>query len=199
MNDTIRLHLDWSGGSIVGPASTTLHFNATGLTISSVEVQSLVDQVHTALTGPPSNAWPAGVSCVVRPICEYLDSANGQIGSLVVAPTAPAGVNGFGTGSYSATSGAVASLGTAVRRNGHAVRGRAFLVPVAGSSYDGSGRITALAQSGWGGLFIGLATTDCGPLSIWSPNHKGQADGAISPVIAVRVSGKPAILRSRRQ
>jgi hypothetical protein len=143
---------------------------------------------------------PSTVKIDVSPDVEVISPTDGQLQRVN---------NGGSTGTisgsqaaapYSASTGMVITWRTAGVRNGRRVRGRTFLVPIAGAAYGNDGTIgdgdvaetlaaaNALAQP-WTGISLG----------VWSrPSAVGATDGAWHPIVSASVPDLAAVLRSRR-
>ncbi len=202
MTQLMRVKLLWTGFS-GGPGVTNLFFGTQGSSDGAWITPEQMTQVTTqvdAFCNAVNSRLPASVSLQVDKTTEVIQTATGQIFDYkTLTPFARA--NGSGTGAYSAASGAVVNWYTSGVRNGRRVRGRTFLVPLAGSALDTNG---TLADAASGGLQTAatalLAPTAAGAvLHVWSrPTTPGGSDGIAYPVISARVPDKVAILTSRR-
>jgi hypothetical protein len=142
---------------------------------------------------------PTTVTLQVDPTVEIVQSDTGQlVGFFTTATVAPA--VGTRAGSYSAASGAVISWNTNGVRNGRRIRGRTFVVPLAGSAYQADGTIAeadlATLRAIGNQLTVDGGITDFG---VWSrPSGPGATDGQFWPAVGYRVNDKVAVLTSRR-
>jgi len=85
-------------------------------------------------------------------------------------------------------------------RNGRRVRGRSFLVPLAGSAFEGNGTLSASTltslKSAADTLRTAAGTTQLGVYA--RPTTKDATDGLWAQVTANTVPDMGAVLRSRR-
>lgn len=109
-------------------------------------------------------------------------------------------VDGTATGSYSAASGAVVNWRTGGIRNGRRIRGRTFLVPLAGSAYSTTGSLLPSSQTTIATAASQLAASTGTPdLFVYArPTGPGASDGTSSVVTGSSVPTLAAVLRSRR-
>lgn len=128
-----------------------------------------------------------------------VDETTGQVTDYVmVNPDATPG-SGGAPGGYSAASGAVITWNTAGVRNGRRVRGRTFIVPIGGDSYQNDGTLTpstittlnAAAEE-----LTGATGFESGFCVFSRPSASGP--GGAYPVTGHRVPDMAAVLRSRR-
>lgn len=112
----------------------------------------------------------------------------------VHAVTAPANVVGIQTGTYSAPAGAKVDLITSSIVSGRRLKGRTFIVPLAGTSYADNGQVASGAR---GRLTTAFEMFRDDPatysLAVWSRTH-----GILADVISFSPSLRSAVLRSRR-
>lgn len=108
--------------------------------------------------------------------------------------TPPALVLGGGAGSFSSPTGMVVNWLTSLIFQGHKVRGRSFLVPLAGTAYQSDGSLaTATITAVQGAATALIAGT---PSLVVASGGNGSF--AVSPVNAMSVPDRAAVLRSRR-
>lgn len=140
---------------------------------------------------------PSGATIKVQRTYQVIDGTNGTItaeNSLVADPTV---VTGTAVASYAGPAGCAVTWETgSFNAAGHRVRGRTYLVPLAGAfDPDGSlsnvflGTVQAAATAALGGT---------GALSVWSRNAPGASDGIVRTATAATIRDKASILRSRR-
>lgn len=160
------------------------------------DAQQVADRVGGALESLESSL-PSGVRIQVQPDVEEIDEATGMVtGFQTVEP--PDAAAGAGTGGYSGPTGAVINWRTNDLRNGRRIRGRTFIVPLAGSTYqpDGTlqentrGNIQNMADALMGGDFDS-------ELVVWSRPINGSG-GVAATVVQANVPDLAAVLRSRR-
>lgn len=141
---------------------------------------------------------PGTVSLLTEGEAAVIDEVTGSVTGYEVAATEPVAGNGGGTGGYSAASGAVVTWMTAGVVNGRRVRGRTFLVPLVGNSYENDGSLTSSAVTTLNDAASELVGTgfDSG-FGVWSrPGTSGG--GTFWEVNGFRVPDMAAVLRSRR-
>jgi hypothetical protein len=107
-------------------------------------------------------------------------------------------VNGGDSGVYPAPTGACVTWRTGEVANGRLVRGRTFLVPLGGSSYQNDGSIGTEILAAIRNAANSLVSNAGGHLLVW---HRpvGGAGGSKHPVVAATVADRAAVLKSRRQ
>ena len=151
-------------------------------------VIAFVDHIRTIM--------PAAISFTVPNQLDVLEDSTGELtgieteGTEYVAP-------GTASGNFSAPSGACIVWITNAFVSGRRVRGRTFVVPLAGLLYQSDGTIepgTLAALRGWA---VDLFTA-C-DLAIWHrPTTSGGSDGAAFEVTGSSVRDRAAVLTSRR-
>lgn len=161
-----------------------------------VAAQAAADRVRAAFQAARSFI-PQGVNVNIESEAEVLDSDTGEIVGFgeVEADT----VTGLGgAGGWSAASGAVVNWRTNDYRFGRRIRGRTFLVPLAGGAYQADGTLsgdgrTAVQEFGTT-MVAGGAAPEFG---VWSRPRDG-AGGVFATVTSSNVPDMAAVLRSRR-
>jgi hypothetical protein len=141
---------------------------------------------------------PTGVTLKVQRTYQVLDSITGRLTAETNLTLDPAVTTGTAATTYNGAGGAVVNWETGLFNNaGHRVRGRTYLVPLAGC-YDTDGSLSsafitavvAAANASLGGT---------GSLGVYSrPTTKGGTDGVFRTAQASSVHDKGAVLRSRR-
>lgn len=106
--------------------------------------------------------------------------------------------SGGGSGAYAGGVGAVIQWITQGLVEGHRVRGRTFVVPLALNSYDALGTLNASVVSALESAANVLLNTAAGNHVVWSRPRPGVA-GSIHPVVDFRVSDRVSWLRSRKR
>lgn len=144
---------------------------------------------------------PPSVTLQVDSEAELIEDTNGKLVDVYGGSAPPTnGGSGSGTQGYSAPAGAVISWSTAGIRNGRRIRGRTFVVPLAGDAYENNGTLAPSAL-----MVLGLAadtlrnpsgTPDLGVYA--RPTAPGANDGEWSVVTGHRIPDMAAVLRSRR-
>lgn len=188
-----RITAQWSGFR-GAPGYSNFYFDgefvdSAGAEAAGVAIHAFFDDFRISL--------PVGLSIAIQPTADVIDEASGQILS-VVDFTPPATVSGSGTGGYSSATGAVVNWNTNDYVRGRRVRGRTFLVPLAGGAFDtngdlSTGVLTAIRDSADG--LITAALTQ--PMCVWSRPQNG-AGGSSHVVSSATVPDLGAVLRSRR-
>lgn len=129
---------------------------------------------------------------------EVVDSETGNLIDAVSAGV-PGVVTGGITGVYASPVGAVVNWRTGSVRNGRRLRGRTFIVPMAGSQFA-SGILLPAAQTTIQTAASALAdSTQTPDLFVFGrPTSSGASDGVAAVVTGAQVPSLAAILRSRR-
>jgi hypothetical protein len=198
MADIARVTINWTG-FIGAPGYTNLYFrNATPGIIDQAVVDNAVTKVDNWISGFQTRI-PTTVTCQTDPTVEVIDDTNGQLQEFMNATVGAPRV-GTGTGNYSAAAGAVCNWYTGGIRNGRRIRGRSFLVPLAGSALGPNGtlddaNLTALRTN----TTTFTAATGAARLVVWGrPSTPGGTDGVSAEVISFTIPDKTAVLTSRR-
>lgn len=201
--DILRITARWTGFS-GAPGYSNFHFTTDGgfwdggfLTPDAeVAANGAAERVISAFSGTRS-IFPSEVSIGIESEAEILDSDTGEIQGVVAIEDPPSTV-GQATGGYSAVSGAVVNWRTNDYRFGRRIRGRTFLVPLAGSTYQSDGTLTSDALDGLRGfgntIVNGSGSADFG---VWSRPRAG-AGGVFATAVGASVPDMAAVLRSRR-
>lgn len=145
-----------------------------------------------------NSLFPTDVTYLAEGEVAVLDETTGMVTDYQTVSENPQPGNGGSTGGYSAASGAVVTWNTNGVRNGRRVRGRTFLVPLGGNSYQSDGTLTSSAISTINEAAEELVGDgfDSG-FSVYSRPSTG-GDGGVYPVTGFRVPDMAAVLRSRR-
>lgn len=141
---------------------------------------------------------PSGASVKVQRTYQVLNSVTGAITSESALSADPAAVNGTGSGSYSAASGAVVNWETGLFNDaGHRIRGRTYLVPLA-AVYNTDGGLSPSAITTIGNAAT-AALGGTGGLGVFSrPHPKGAGNGTFRTATAGVIHNKASVLRTRR-
>lgn len=152
---------------------------------------------------------PSGVTLKVATDVELIESESGElvdVGTITSATTHSN--NGHVGQAYAAAAGAVINWRTASVHRGRRVRGRTFLVPLAGTEFESNGTlggnaITKLTAAANALLLVGTAPR----FGVWArPQIVENADGSRTkinngqwyPATSFNVPDMSAVLRSRR-
>lgn len=184
----------WAGGAI-GSGFTNFYFFDT-----TSSAQAAADSCRVFLAaayGSSQVNLPTGVNISFTAGVDVIDTVTGQLTGTVPV-TAPVTISGSGTGPYAAPAGACVTWLTNGVFNGHRLRGRTFLVPMAGSAYDTDGTLSTTAMNSINtaaASFIAAAPD----FVIWHrPTPGGGGGGGATVVSASRVADLAAVLTSRR-
>lgn len=188
-----RMLIQWSGGSVNGSAVTVLHFSGSDNAAPPVAaVRAAFAAAAAAFPGNVQLAFPNSGDAIQ-------DTTGNLVGVWQTAAVAP--VVGSGPVNQAAGVGACISWTTGGIVNGkrgpRKLRGRTFLVPLAGDAWESNGTL----GGGYPVILGQLATSiaGSGPLAIWHrPTTAGAADGNSYGVQTWRVRDKLAMLKSRR-
>lgn len=198
-----RVRTTWSGFN-GGPGYTNLFFRdfsdgGSGLSDITVAAATAASTRVRAFWAAISNYFPNDVRFQVDSVVDVLEDSNGILVDSLTVPPLEA-IEGQQPGAYSAAAGAVITWNTPSIRAGRRIRGRTFLVPLAGVSFDNSGGVLPAAVADITAAATTLSDTGGVPdLGVWArPSAKGASDGQWAVVTGLRVPNKSAILRSRR-
>lgn len=125
-----------------------------------------------------------------------VDSVTGGLTGSWSAPS-ETDVTGTDTAKFAAGVGTVIRWITATVLDGRILRGRTFIVPLAGDCFENNGLLTLSRQAIFQGAADTLVTAFAGALLVWHRPVDGLA-GAGIPALGAYVPRKPAVLRSRR-
>lgn len=198
MAQMARITVNWTGFA-GAPGYTNLHFrDFAGGGVTQAVVDNAIARVDTWL-----DAWlnhmPITVNLGINPSVEVIeDTTNTLVDFMTGTPDTPR--VGFINGSYSAVSGACVNWSTAGIRNGRRVRGRSFMIPLAGTAYGSDGTLDAgVLNSVRAATDVLINTAEEGDLGVYSrPSTKVAADGAWHVVSAFTIPDRASILKSRR-
>lgn len=185
----------WTGGPS-SPGVSTFCLDYDGVAV--------IDDAQASIRGFLANLGgmiPTGYSVQVEQLTELYDEATGQLTGEYNAAAAVAPVTGAATGVYAAGVGFRVDWSTATIRNGRRVRGRTFVVPVQGGSFQEDGTINTPTRDGVqtaASALISNLAADGAPFVIWSRPSQKYPVGALADVVAAKVPDKAAWLRGRR-
>jgi hypothetical protein len=197
MTSIQRIRVNWTG-FFGGPGVSTFYATA---------ASTLVPQLRAFFAALVS-ALPNTVTIHVEEGGDEIESTTGEIvGSWTTGVSA--NVVGTSAVAYPAAAGALVDWQCATILSGRRLRGRTFLVPLQGSSYDTSGQVTSSTRAAILAAAQALVAAAAGNLVVWQrPRKAREADGS-RPAITARgggygsvtgasVPGPVAVLRSRR-
>jgi hypothetical protein len=195
----LKVKVRW-GGFLGSPGWTNFYFDSgTGDFTTPEQAGPCADKVAAWITAIKPNLPPA-VTLTIQSDVEAVSAATGELLTIHSAG-ARAAVNGTATAQgYAAATGLVTTWRTAGVRNGRRVRGRTFIVPCVGGTFDTDGtvqptKLTPVVDAANALLapFSGIS------LGVWSrPSGPGASDGQFFPAISASVPDMAAVLRSRR-
>lgn len=201
--DILRITARWTG-FLGAPGYSNFHFTTDagfwdgGILGDSAQAAAddAAERVGGALTRLGS-ILPSGVKIVLETEADVLNSDTGEtIGSIEVDAYS---ATGSGTaGGYSAASGAVVNWRTNDFRFGRRIRGRSFIVPLAGSAYEADGTLTSSAITSLRGFGDQIVSGGSDPqFGVWSRPRNGTG-GVFATATSATVPDMAAVLRSRR-
>lgn len=204
----LRYKVEWTGFT-GAPGYTNLFFGDEGDFYTPEDVSQPVAKIDAFLNALNTKLPPSATTKLNHTV-ETIRVSDGALTDFDTAASFSR-ATGTGTGNYSAASGACVSWYTDGIRSGRRVRGRTFLVPLAGNALGPNGTLddatVGTLQSAANDL---IAPTASGarlyvfarptPIKDASGKPTGayNADGVAFPVTSARVPDKVAILRSRR-
>lgn len=124
-----------------------------------------------------------------------LDTSTGVL-TEVIPVTPPASVSSTGTGAYAAPAGARWDWGTPAIVAGRRLKGRTFLVPIAGAHYDSVGTLTSGAIGSM--TTAGTAFIDDGIFVSSNPVVWSRTHGVVADITTFTIPDQVAVLRSRK-
>lgn len=197
-----RVRVSWTGFP-GAPGVSTFYFTAAPPHLTALQ----------NVYGNCANLFPADVTIRVEGSGDTIDPLTGLIVGQWTG-TAPAVVTGTYTGGYSAASGGLIRWNTGTVLSGRRLRGRTFLVPLAGIAYQNDGTISDSQLGIIQGAANGLVAAATGVFVVhnrpraaspaWTDVH-----GRLHPAVTSRAGGfsavtsalaidKSVVLRSRR-
>lgn len=193
--DRVRVSLTGFAG---GPGVAT-HFGLNGPALHGIV---------RALWVSLSADMPDDVTIKVESAGDTINDTNGAlVGNWSIADTPS--FTGLASGSYAAPAGVVLTWLTADILDRKRVRGRTFVVPLAGTDYETNGTLAPGAIASLSSYAADYATNSAGNAVVWHRPIVARAATPTSPARAARVGGhavitssrvrdKVAVLRSRR-
>ena len=184
-----RIVLEWSGTAVTGRAVTVLHYDGSSLAAPPVATLKAAFNAQAAL-------FPSGTNIVFPGTGDTIDDTTGNLTG-VWTSSGGGTVAGSTVGTTTMGVGACLNWKTGGIVNARRLRGRTFLVPLAGNVWGPAGTFTSGALSTIGTLANAIQAT--GGLAVWHrPTTVGGSDGTSYGVLSNTVMGKPAVLTSRR-
>lgn len=175
------------------PGWTRIKFNGA---LDAAAAQTAANNLKTFLNGIVSFI-PTGITLTIQPTAEAHTDA-GILTDIVAIGSPPSAATGSATGKYTGGGGAVIHWITGAIHLGHKVRGRTFLVPLAGSAFDTNGTIDNTALLSLRGAADALVAST--PKLAVSSKKPPDGSGAVltTVVVSAVINDKAAIMRSRR-
>lgn len=195
----------WAGTS-GGPGLTQTAFDRIDFgPISAADAQVAVNAVR-AYWDAIKAYLPNEVVITVSTVVDGYDVVTGELETSVIAPAAPASVQGTDAGAYAMAAGMRVGLMTGVIRNGRRVRGAMYVVPAGAGAYGVTGAVSSTVRTAVNAAGNTLRTTIeasgmrllvwSRPLPVGVPN--GPRSGDVAQVTGIETNEKAAILRGRR-
>lgn len=194
--------VEWAGTAMTGPGVSVFHGRSTVGGLGSDTAQDLADRCRAFFDALKATV-PVGISWTfpneVTELQTGIDETTGVAGTLldVHSVTPPAVVTSSGaSASHSRPSGGRLDWNTDAVVAGRRLRGRTYIVPLAGGQYDTSGTLTTACMgvltTAGAGYFNAGVFTDAQPV-VWSRTH-----GILADITGASVDDRASILRSRR-
>ena len=182
-----RAEIQWTGSPVVGLSMSVLYFDD-----DKTDIRATLLSFITEL-GP---ILPDTVTLTHEPSGDVINPATGVLESVWSEAGGNAVVTGSGGNLAAAGVGGCITWLTAGIENGHRVRGRTFIVPLATGAYDANGTLAPTAHGRLQSAALILVTAG---LVIWHrPTTPGGLDGSEHPVVNSSVRDRVAYLSSRR-
>lgn len=199
MGRIIRIRINWTG-FVGSPGYTNLYFEP--VPEGDPITQATVDAAHTKV-----QTWmlvvkgylPVNTTIAVDPQVAELDEATGDLQGFwnIAAPTVQPGTM---AGAYTSGAGVCINWSTQGVRKNRRVRGRTFLVPVGGATFQSDGSIENASLTALRNASTALAVDSNGCRLVVYARTPGAIipDGGAYDVITATIADKPAFLTSRR-
>jgi len=140
---------------------------------------------------------PSNLTIQVPSTGDVVSETTGAItGSWSVGST-PVVVTGSNVGAYAGNAGAVVHWLSGGVVAGRRVRGRTFLVPLAGTAYDSAGSISSTFLTTLQTAAATYVTAQAGVAVVWARPAPGRT-GSLHSIVSSRVPDLAVTLRSRR-
>lgn len=209
MANIIKVKMNWSGFQ-GAPGLSAFYFREFASADDQLAfAQDAVTKVQ-AFQAQIATIVPSGVTLQVANDVEMINDTNGQLVD-VTTVDGGAGVsnNGHVGQSYAAAAGAVINWRTGSVHRGRRVRGRTFLVPIAGTEFEANGTLggNAIAKLTAGATALLAAGAGSPDFGIWArPQRIKNSDGTTTQIDngawyvaqSHNVPDMSAVLRSRR-
>lgn len=191
----LRITADWTG-TVTGLASTTFYFisddpgpqDPATAQAAATKVRNFFQTIRPVLA--------PGIVITVNPVASVISTQTGQLQSQVGvdggAPMTAQGASGFAR-----AAGGLVRLTTSTFVNGRTLKGRVFIVPLAGEAWNTTGVLASSTLTQMQGAGAALLAAGPGTLVVWH-RPKGGTGGSLAAVTSVQVPVEGAVLTSRR-
>lgn len=191
----LRITADWTG-NVTGLASSTFYFvsddpgpqDPATAQAAATKVRNFFLAVRTILA--------PGVVINVNPVASVISTQTGQLQSQV-GVDGGAAITAQGSSGYARAAGGLVRLTTSTFLNGRTLKGRIFVVPLAGEGWANTGMLSTAGVNGLTAAGAALLAAGPGTLVVWHRPKQG-AGGSIAAVTSTQVPAEGAILTSRR-
>lgn len=191
----LEVRVLWSGTGMTGDGASVFHGRTDGVATTGAAAQSLADRVREFFNGVKGVMAP-GITWTFSNEVTELDTTTGVLlGVHTVTP--PISLSSTGTpANYSRAAGARVDWNTSAIVNGRRLRGRTYLVPVAGGSLDSTGTLGTSAIA----TITTAATAYCntGVFTSARPGVWSRTHGILADALSGSVDDRTSVLRSRR-
>lgn len=213
MTSILRVKVRWSGFQ-GAPGYSNFHFRDFGAPggwePGVAEAQACVAKTKTFMDALGLSNFPNGLQLAVQSDVEEIEDTTGALVDIHATTPVATYTSSIAAASYSASSGAVINWRTAVVRKNRRVRGKTFLVPLAGNRYENNGTLTAGTITDISNACTNFIADGVAPdLGVYArptpvldadgkPTGDYLPDGEWALVRSFNVPDMAAVLRSRR-
>lgn len=188
MAEILRLKVDFAGGAVVGPSSSSFY-------TLGAEPAALRAAVNTFYGAFVSNL-PSSLSVSIPPSGDVIDAETGEIVDIWTDGATLSRV-GIDDSAHPAGVGCRVVWSTDGRTNRRRVRGTTFVVPLGGTAYESNGTLNQTFLDRIRPAAVDLVDDLLGTFVVWT-RPKDGAGGKTSLVIGSSVPDTVSWLRSRR-
>lgn len=183
-----------------GAPGLSQHFFGSPTTgdFTQADVDAAVSAVRAFFFGVHT-IFPSSWTATVETEAEILNPTTGALTGIMNGSTTPFPVAGSGANSGPTLAGAACTWRSSTVFSRRLARGRTFLVPLAASAYDTNGLLTPAASGAITTAGQALINDTATQLVIWHrPTKANPSGGQYTATMTASCSGKPVVLRSRR-
>jgi len=199
----LKVKVRW-GGFNGAPGWSNFYFDTVdGTFTTAADANPVAQRVETFINAIKIRI-PSHVSMTIQSDVEVVAPDDGEMLNIHSIPARAPIMGTAAAAAYSAASGLVINWRTAGVRNGRRVRGRTFIVPLAGGAYQTDGTIqdTNLSETQTAAQAL-ITTASPVKLGVWARPKKDIAGNVLSPgafheAVTATVPDLAAVLRSRR-